>query len=509
MAVRTSSQSFVAVGSEIQVNTETANSQSRPSVAGLNDGGFVVTWRAFGQDGSGYGVYGQRYDAFGVVDGGEFLINTTTDNYQSYPSVTELNGGGFVVTWQSGEQDGSGYGIYGQRYESNSYIILSGTDVVENIDGTTASEQFNALGGSDWITPGGGSDTIDGGSGNDMVSFVNLADTLGRTNVQYRLDIDLTTGTAVNHDGSEQLLLSNLERITGTIFADRIKGDAGDNHLRGLGDYDWFVATKGADTIDGGTGQDMISYVDWRNTDANVAHDFFANAGTPPPSGQATGVVVDLQDTSNNTHLAAGHSYVSVERITGSGRQDVFYGDGEQNDFRGLGDYDWFVGSSGGRERYFGGDGIDTVTYFMSTEGVTANLRNGALVNGEETGYGTGGDAALDLYFEIENLVGTNFDDHLTGNSGRNILSGLDGDDFIFGYGGIDQLKGGLGNDTIDGGGSSDYAIFDGNRADYTLTKTSSSEVTVVGADGTDSLINVEYFRFNDTDVTIWELDVI
>jgi len=338
-----------------------------------------------------------------------------------------------------------------------------------------------------------------------MLSFVNLLDTPGRTNVQYRLDIDMQVGTAVSHDGAEQITFSNIERVTGTVFADRIRGTDGDDQLRGLGDFDWFTATTGADTIDGGTGQDMISYVEWQNAAANSGGPFNPG-GAPPVGATVTGVVVDLVNPGNNTNLAAGDVYTSVERITGSGRQDVFYGDGNENDFRGLGDYDWFVGSSGGRERYFGGDGLDTVTYFMSTSGVTASLRNGALVGGEETGRGTRGDAALDLYFEIENLVGTNFDDDLTGNAGRNNLSGLDGDDFLFGFGGIDNLKGGLGNDTIDGGGSSDYALFDGNRADYTLTKTSSTEVTVVGADGTDSLINVEYFRFDDMDVTIWEL---
>ncbi|MEQ6250966.1 type I secretion target repeat-containing protein, partial [Sulfitobacter sp. HNIBRBA3233] len=219
-----------------------------------------------------------------------------------------------------------------------------------------------------------------------------------------------------------------------------------------------------------------------------------------------TGVVVDLNDTGNNTNLAAGHTYLSVERVTGSGRQDVFYGDENENDFRGLGDYDWFVGSTGGRERYFGGDGEDTVTYYNSTSGVVASLRNGARIDGEETGRGTGGDAALDLYFSIEGLVGTNFDDSLTGNEGRNNLNGLDGDDFLFGYGGIDQLKGGLGNDVIDGGAGSDYALFDGARGDYAVFRTASNEVRMSGAEGFDIYTNVEYFRFTDGDLRIWDL---
>ena len=306
---------------------------------------------------------------------------------------------------------------------------------------------------NDWITPGGGSDTIDGGAGRDMLSFYNLAETPGRTNTDYRLDIDMGSGTAVSHDGSESIQFTNIERLTATIYADRIRGSDGDDEIRGLGDYDWIIATLGNDTIDGGTGQDMISFLEWQSTATNVIADVFSSNGLPPTGAQATGVVVDLSNPASNTNLASGLSLTSVERVTGSGRQDVFYGDSGENDFRGLGDYDWFVSSTGGRERYFGGDGVDTVTYFNASSGVIANLRNGAMVNGQETGYGTGGDAARDLFFEIENLVGSRFDDSLTGNSGRNQLNGLEGDDMLFGFGGVDYLMGGAGNDTLNGGG--------------------------------------------------------
>jgi Ca2+-binding RTX toxin-like protein len=224
----------------------------------------------------------------------------------------------------------------------------------------------------------------------------------------------------------------------------------------------------------------------------------------------ASGITLDLSDPSQSTGLASGLTLNSIERVTGSSYQDVFFGDGNENDFRGLGGYDWFVGSTGGRERYFGGDGLDTVTYYQSTAGISASLRNGAgLSGGQETGYGSLGDAVRDLYFEIENLVGTQFDDSLTGNEERNQLSGLDGDDFIFGYGGTDYMKGGAGDDTINGGAGSDFALYDGDLADYSLTRTSATDVVIAGADGTDSLSNVEYFQFDDTTANIWELAIV
>jgi hypothetical protein len=106
------------VGGEFQVNTYTYYPQTQPSVAGLSDGGFVVTWESYEQDGSSWGIYGQRFDSSGTKVGGEFRVNTYTADYQGVPSVDALPRGGFVVTWGSFGQDGSGWGIYGQRYDS-------------------------------------------------------------------------------------------------------------------------------------------------------------------------------------------------------------------------------------------------------------------------------------------------------------------------------------------------------------------------------------------------------
>ena len=84
----------------------------------LADGGFVVTWESFGQDGSDNGVYGQRYNAQGTAQGSEFQINSERASSQGDPSVTALADGGFVVTWRSSGQDGSDNGVYGQRYNA-------------------------------------------------------------------------------------------------------------------------------------------------------------------------------------------------------------------------------------------------------------------------------------------------------------------------------------------------------------------------------------------------------
>ena len=173
------SSTGAAVGTEFQVNTTTPGGQIAPAVAALSDGGFVVTWTSDTQDGSGFGVYGQRYSSTGAAVGSEFQVNTTTfaqsvrlirggpigrrlrRDLESYgqdgrlwsvraalqqhgrgrrprvpgqyhhirrsnaPAVTALSDGGFVVTWTSNGQDGSGFGVYGQRYSSTGAAVGS------------------------------------------------------------------------------------------------------------------------------------------------------------------------------------------------------------------------------------------------------------------------------------------------------------------------------------------------------------------------------------------------
>src|SRR5207253_43301 len=102
-----------------------------PAVGMDNGGNFVLTWSSHEQDGSGWGVYAQRYDAAGVAQGSEFRVNTTTAGNQGSSSAAATTGA-FVIVWSSNDQDGSGYGVYGQRYSNSGSVLLTteagGTD---------------------------------------------------------------------------------------------------------------------------------------------------------------------------------------------------------------------------------------------------------------------------------------------------------------------------------------------------------------------------------------------
>ena len=112
-----------AVGAEFRVNTRTTSSQRSPAVAMDGDGDFVITWEDYGQDGSGFGIFAQRYTNTGTPVGAEFQVNTYTTNSQTIPSVAMDSDGDFVISWSSENQDGDSYGVYAQRYSNTGTLV--------------------------------------------------------------------------------------------------------------------------------------------------------------------------------------------------------------------------------------------------------------------------------------------------------------------------------------------------------------------------------------------------
>lgn len=126
-------QNATTVGDEFLINTFNVSYQAAPSIAGLENGGFVATWKSWDQisSTSDYDIYAQRYDNHGNSIGTEFLVNTHSTDNQTVPEIAALKGGGFIITWASGDyndtvsgtQDGSDYGIFGQQYDSKGNTI--------------------------------------------------------------------------------------------------------------------------------------------------------------------------------------------------------------------------------------------------------------------------------------------------------------------------------------------------------------------------------------------------
>lgn len=128
-------QSGEAVSPELDVNSYTSLTQSLVDVAGTTNGGFVVTWTSERQDGSYDGVYAQRFDAEGAKVGAEQLINSTTSSYQRRSSVTATSDGGYIVAWESYLQDGSSFGIYARKFDENGNAVTAELPVNSHTDG--------------------------------------------------------------------------------------------------------------------------------------------------------------------------------------------------------------------------------------------------------------------------------------------------------------------------------------------------------------------------------------
>jgi hypothetical protein len=121
-----------ALGPEFQVNQYTSESQAFPSIEAQADGAFLVAWNSrtefIGTARSE--VRARHYDSGASPLGDEFAVNTYTPAEQYVTDIGFDPGGGFVIAWTdvgilgSGDgQDGSGRGIYAQRYDSNSVTI--------------------------------------------------------------------------------------------------------------------------------------------------------------------------------------------------------------------------------------------------------------------------------------------------------------------------------------------------------------------------------------------------
>ncbi|MCI5040361.1 MAG: hypothetical protein MRY81_11845, partial [Donghicola eburneus] len=165
-------------------------------------------------------------------------------------------------------------------------------------------------------------DTIDGGAGYDTMSYA-LA--------PQRVQVDLTDNGR-NGGAAAGDLLRNIEAVTGTRYDDVLTGDGAANALTGLqgrdtlnggAGSDWFTPGAGSDVVQGGSGVDMVSYFDL---------------------SQAVGV-----NLATGRAVSGGETDMlsSIENATGSIHGDVIQGDAGANRLRGIGGYDWFVGSDG------------------------------------------------------------------------------------------------------------------------------------------------------------------
>jgi len=169
-----------------------------------------------------------------------------------------------------------------------------------------------------------------------------------------------------------------------------------------------------------------------------------------------------------------------AHNFTGGAGNDSFIGGTLADSFLGGAGDDLLIGGGGG-DHLDGGPGIDTASYRGSPAGVTVDLVSGT---------GVGGDAQGDTLLNIENLVGSDFDDRLIGDAGGNRLDGGLGADQLFGGGGDDVLLWNPADAVVDGGAGRDTLLVRGgdvNLASFTGKIAGIDAIDLAGDPGANS----------------------
>ena len=148
--------------------------------------------------------------------------------------------------------------------------------------------------------------------------------------------------------------------------------------------------------------------------------------------------------------------------------------------------------------------GVDLITNADSINDCVINLNQAPLTGANAGGYvswipGIKGGFTIANGVIVENAIGGLGNDIIIGNEVANSLSGGGGNDQLYGYGG---------NDSIDGGDGSDTAYFSGKYSDYQIVKSgiTYSISAKSGVEGTDSIVNCEFFYFSDVTKTLSNL---
>ncbi len=244
---------------------------------------------------------------------------------------------------------------------------------------------------------------------------------------------------AGNTTAQRKLLIggASADALTGSARADVIAGRSGNDSLYGGTGADRLSGGLGNDWIDGGPGNDTVSFLG-EVVAVTVA---LGDAGA---KGMATGLGSD--------------TLVGIENVFGGDKNDKLSGNAGPNSLWGSAGADQLFALAGadmllggpGADTLDGGLGIDTASYEGALSAVVVKLGIGA-ASGSATG-GAGNDSLL----AIENLIGSNYHDRLTGNGAKNTLNGGAGNDSLVGGAGDDLLIGGPGKDLLSGGTGSD-----------------------------------------------------
>lgn len=347
--------------------------------------------------------------------------------------------------------------------------VLPGTIFDDTIAGQAGNDTLAGGSGNDILLGGIGNDILNGGLGTDTAAYNNVfldptgpagpVLTIGATSsVRVNLNLGLQNTVGAGFD-----TLISIENVIGTEFTvgDTLIGNGVNNVLSGLGGTDCLLGNAGNDTLLGGNGNDTLNGgIGSDVLNGGLGTDTAAYNDGPGYLGALGGVNVNLSLAGfQNTGGGGVDQLVGIENLVGTNFNDTLTGNGANNVLSGLAGNDFLFGGAGndtlngglGNDLLNGGLGIDTVdyshtpvcgtTFLGASVGVKVNL------NLQGVAQNTVG-AGVDTLGGIENVIGSSFNDILTGNVSKNVLTGGLGND-LFDFNLASQSPAGVNRDLI------------------------------------------------------------
>ena len=496
----------------------------------LSDGSVPAAQNLTGTAGADTLTGGAGADTINGGDGNDFINGGN--------GADIINGGDGRDTLQGG----SGSDVLHGGAGSDWLLYSSGSDQIYGDDGNDIIDLSGAPGGQ-------GTLLVDGGLGDDFIQYIvgseNVTVAGGDGNDDIRVQgfgqavIDggvgndrILLGSAKSYvvtlgSGTDLIsIFSNYSPTQTLVVTDFTPGAAGDSldvpFSRLLSNWDGVsnpfstghaqLVQRGADTvlqIDRDGSSPAAVFVDFailQNT--SVASYSYPNFGSfAPVGGVVPGqLIIGTEGNDEGIQLSGNPA------LYGWYGDDVIFGLGGGDQLLGSGGNDVLVGGAG-YDRLDGGDGNDILIggadgdFLIGGAGSdTASYADAAIaITFDMVSHMAGGGASMDGFESIENVVGSGFDDLVTGDAGVNLLIGgagndtlngggnadnlfgEDGADILNGDAGIDYLVGGLGGDTLNGGDAAD-ALY-GEDGDDVLDGGASFDTDIlVGGAGNDTL---------------------
>lgn len=375
---------------------------------------------------------------FTFASASQFLIGDNNDNTlasSSYSSYIDGRGGNDTVTYDS-VVDAVKVNL---ALDAPQNTLGGGMDMlvsIKNVRGSAFNDILIGDSTANMLDGGSGIDALSGGLGNDSYYVDNPLDQVIENTAS---GIDTIKSTV------DYMLPVNVENLILLNNASNAIGNGSDNVMTGNAKANLLNGSVGADTLIGLSGDD-IYIIDNSHDKADET-----SIGSGGNDSVVTTVSYTLSNNIENIKLVG----IANLSATGNSGDNIIYANSGNNIVDGV-------------------TGRDTVSYqFGATRGVTIDLS--ILVAQNTVGSGS------DTLVNIDNLIGSIFNDKLTGDVNANNIQGGFGNDVLLGGGGLDTLSGGYGDDT------------------YVLSNTTGFSVIESGGQGTDTVQTSVTFNLSST----------